>query len=415
MAPALGLNKRKALPLNNPQTVALPRGGSVTVGDDFRKRVGDPQAIVSGMNAGRSPAVSAVKEYADQDYAGTSGQRPTRDGDSASVIDMMGNLTNAEAQQVKSGLMKRRISNRMRGDGVGRANLPEGMSHDQWNGLGMFERAAHRSGKLDEMRGRHDRGTMTLDDALGLGLKRSKYGDFGTKEVDDIELGVGLAGGYRGRGGVAGSHTRTRTVPQSSSEWLAGENDRLAKIYDDQQVAAAGLAQRQAEVLSSKQERESAERVAQITADGKADSGKDRFKTVMQKNADGSESAFTLDTTNGQDVTDYGPSFDPMVMPFKDQQVYLDARKAVNDHQRKMSAGEKKYGFINLKNRQKDLEKQQLTMMNLERLYGRESSDAAAAASPTETPPAEMITANEAAKASGQNTFVYGGQTYQVK
>lgn len=85
---------------------------------------------------------------------------------------------------------------------------------------------------------RQAKGTMTMDDALALGLRRSRYGDFGSvrEEVEDTRM---ITGGY-GRG-ASETSTRMRSRDLSPSEWLERKFNAPAR----QQITDAQAAEKE--------------------------------------------------------------------------------------------------------------------------------------------------------------------------
>lgn len=173
------------------------------------------------------------------------------------TISMMGNLTPEEEQRVRTETMKGGIAKTMRGDGPSRYNLPEGMSHDQWNALGMYERAALKNGTRESSEKAISEGGATLNDLLATGERSSRYGGFGTvrEEVKDSRM----IRGYRGYASDDSSHMRTRD--RTEQEYLDDINEPKLKLFAEAEAIKSALA-------TEKATRDHDTNLANIKADG---------------------------------------------------------------------------------------------------------------------------------------------------
>ena len=207
-----------------------------------KKKYTNDQVFKIMETASNKPLNPPPKPYAKQDYASTSGKRPVRDQGARSVIDMMGGLTNEEAQMVLSENAKGRI-------GEAFANSPT-------RGKGMYEKEALRNGfDFDAAKKRQVEGTMTDSDALALGVFKQKYGgDYGTKDVEetvrDGRMVVhGQYGAYNRSAAFGGNRDRTRTkqVPLTRHDSLAAMNEKAAASFAESNEIAKAVADQKRE------------------------------------------------------------------------------------------------------------------------------------------------------------------------
>lgn len=138
---------------------------------------------------------------------------------------LMGNLTPEEEQLVNTETAKGGIARRFMQD----------------QSLGMYQKPGFTDtlpGGLGGAQQRQADGKMTLDDALALGLRSSRYGDYGT--VREERRDQTMVQGYRG----AGMQDKSRTVsrPKTAEEWLAEQNKpALDSQAAEQAMIAAGV------------------------------------------------------------------------------------------------------------------------------------------------------------------------------